>query len=197
MNLLVAQNLGFSYPGHELFSGLNCTIGPGLTLVRGGDGRGKTTLLKILAGQCAPTSGQLVRQAQESWFEDPRDPVHRHTVARAWLQAGCARHPAWSEAQADKLIEAFDLSPHMAKPLYMLSTGSARKLGWVAAVASGAPMTLLDGPHAALDAPSCAVLDACLRAAAHDPLRAWVLAAYEAPPGLAQVPWVGVIDLGD
>ena len=49
------------------------------------------------------------------------------------------------------LIQAFELTPHLEKPLYMLSTGSKRKVWLAAAFASGAAVTLLDQPFAALD----------------------------------------------
>jgi ABC-type nitrate/sulfonate/bicarbonate transport system ATPase subunit len=89
------------------------------------------------------------------------------------------------------------LAPHLGKPIYMLSTGSGRKLGWVAACASGAPVTVLDTPFAALDALSVRALTQRLRQAAQDTQRAWLLGDHECPEGLADVPWAGQIDLGD
>jgi energy-coupling factor transporter ATP-binding protein EcfA2 len=67
----------------------------------------------------------------------------------------------------------------------MLSTGSRRKVWLAAAFACGAPLTLLDEPFAALDQPSIRFVLSLLQAATTDPLRAWVLADYQAPPGLA------------
>ena len=92
------------------------------------------------------------------------------------------------------LMQALDLTLHLEKPLYMLSTGSKRKVWLAAALASGAALTLLDEPFAALDRSSIrSVLDLLREAASHRQ-RAWVVADYEAPPG---VPLAQHIDLGD
>ena len=198
--LLQAEGLGFAYPGHQVFAGLCFAIRPGLTLVRGGDGRGKTTLLRLLAGTLAPGAGAVHRQAAEVFHEQAADRAHDATVARDWLAALKPRHAAWDDRLAGELTAAFGLAAHVDKPLYMLSTGSRRKLGLVAAAASGAALTLLDTPYAALDAPSGRVLTRLLAEAAAGQRRAWVLADGELPAGLAGLPVLplaGLVDLGD
>jgi ABC-type transport system involved in cytochrome c biogenesis ATPase subunit len=201
--LLQAEGLGFAYPGHCLFSDLTFAIRPGLTLVRGGDGRGKTTLLRLLAGTLAPGAGVIHRQATGVFHDQAADRAHDATVARDWLAAWVPRHAAWDDRLAGELTAAFGLAGHIDKPLYMLSTGSRRKLGLVAAAASGAALTLLDTPYAALDAPSGRVLTRLLAEAAAGQRRAWVLADGELPAGLASLPVLpvlplaGLVDLGD
>ncbi len=195
--LLQADQLGFAHAERVLFAGLDFAIHPGLTLVRGGDGRGKTTLLHLLAGTLQPQHGALQRRAHTVYWEHPADAQHDATVARAWLVALQGRHTRWNEAMALSLADAWALVEHLDKPLYMLSTGSRRKLGLVAAAASGAPLTLLDTPYAALDAPSARVLNQVLAEAASGRERAWVLADGERPAGLAGVTLAGCIDLGD
>jgi ABC-type transport system involved in cytochrome c biogenesis ATPase subunit len=64
----------------------------------------------------------------------------------AYLDSLAWRYPT---AQADRLgalIDGFGLQPHLDKPLYMLSTGSKRKVWLSAALAAGAPLTLIDQP---------------------------------------------------
>ena len=46
------------------------------------------------------------------------------------------------------------------------------------------PLTLIDQPFAALDAPSVRFLTELLHEAASHPSRAWVIADYEAPAGI-------------
>lgn len=195
--LLWAEDLGFTYPGHPLLAGLYFAIRPGLTLVRGGDGRGKTTLLRLLAGTLAPGSGDIHRHAAEVFHEQPADRAHDETVALDWLAALRTRYAGWDEELARSLMSAHGLNEHAHKPLYMLSTGSRRKLGLVAAAASSAALTLLDTPYAGLDAPSSRVLTQLLAEAATSECRAWVLADGECPAGLTNVPLAGLIDLGD
>ncbi|MEO8296766.1 MAG: ATP-binding cassette domain-containing protein [Burkholderiales bacterium] len=195
--LIEAQDIAYALPGIELLSGLSFTLRPGLTLVRGGDGRGKTTLLRLIAGVLQPSRGTLRSRAATLSFEQPAEPMHDAVITRAWLTARQRHHAHWQAGLAAELIDAFDLTPHLDKPLYMLSTGSRRKVGWVAAAASGAQLTLLDMPFAALDRPSCNVLTARLAKAAAQADRAWVIADYERPEGLAGVALAGLIDLGD
>ena len=199
-----AERLGFSYSGHAVLHDLSFELRPGLTLVRGGDGRGKTTLLRLLAGTLEPTTGTrelmtgaLPLPAGTVFHETLSDAALDGVAARAWLQQCRARFPGWQDAPVQGLIDAFHLGDHLDKTFHMLSTGSRRKVGLVAAAACSAPVTLLDTPFAALDAPSRHALRAVLQAAANDRARAWVVTDHEAPADLGEVPWACVIDLGD
>lgn len=195
--LLQAEGLSFGYPGQPLLADLTFHIRPGLTLLRGGDGRGKTTLLRLLAGTLRAGTGAIHRHTAEVFHEQAADPLHDAALALDWLAALRPRFAGWDDALALGLTDAFALQGHIHKPLYMLSTGSRRKLGLLAAAASGAALTLLDMPYAALDAPSSQVLTQLLTEAACGNRRAWVLADGDLPAGLAGVPLAGLIDLGD
>jgi ABC-type Mn2+/Zn2+ transport system ATPase subunit len=83
------------------------------------------------------------------------------------------------------LVEGLGLAEHADKPLYMLSTGSKRKVWLAAAFASGAPLLLIDEPFAALDRASAACVGHWLGRAAQSTNRACVIADYQAPAGLA------------
>ena len=192
-----ARHVTFSYPGRPVLTDLSFTLRPGLTLLRGGEDRGKTSVLRLIAGSLTPDAGNVHRAAETVYFETPADPAHGAVVARAWLDAQRSRFPAWQpEVEAD-LIERFGLAAHIDKPMEMLSTGSRRKVGLVAAAASGAALTLIDMPFAALDASSGRVLTALLIDAAASADRAWVIADYECPAGLVNLTSSAVIDLGD
>jgi ABC-type multidrug transport system ATPase subunit len=103
-------------------------------------------------------------------------------------------HPRFDEQVLGMLIEGLSLAPHVEKPLYMLSTGSKRKVWLAAAFASGAAVTLLDEPFAALDKTSVGVVLELLEDAADHPARAWVIAHHQAP---GDAPLAAIIDLGD
>jgi len=195
--LIEARGLGFAHPGTDVLRGLSFRVGPGLTLVRGGDGRGKTTLLRLLAGLLAPTAGAIERHAASVFYEQPADVAHDQVVAKAWLDAQRARHAGWNDELVSALAEAFVLVPHLGKPLFMLSAGRRRKVGLVAAVAGGAALTLLDTPFAALDAPSSRVLGEVLREAVADRHRAWVVADHGCPACLHGLALAATLDLGD
>ena len=61
--MLVASNIGKSYPSKTLFAGLTFTLAPGdrIALI-GPNGSGKTTLLNILAGEAEAETGVVSRQ---------------------------------------------------------------------------------------------------------------------------------------
>ncbi len=63
MSLLTAQNLAMAFGPLDVFRGVNCVISQGdrIGLV-GPNGEGKTTLLRILAGEVEPTAGRVHRR---------------------------------------------------------------------------------------------------------------------------------------
>jgi ABC-type multidrug transport system ATPase subunit len=202
--LLQADGLYFSYPQRTVFENWSARIGPGLTLVQGGDGRGKSTLLRLLSGELAASAGQLqingidlahqakAYQAQVFWV-DPRSEAFDQLSARDYFAALPGRHPGFDPQALLALVAGWSLAPHLDKRLYMLSTGSRRKVWLAAAFASNATVTLLDDPFAALDAASIAFLMTRLEQAASDPARALILAHYEVP---GKVALAATIDLG-
>ena len=195
--LIRAERLGFSYPGHALLHDLSFAISPGLTLVRGGDGRGKSTLLRLLAGVQPPVEGAVHRIAGTLFWVSPTNPDDDPLTGRQWLAARRADYSAWDGQAEALLIDRFGLTEHIGKPLYMLSTGSRRKVWLVAAAACQAQVTLLDMPYAALDGPSGRVLSDILAGAAASADRAWVVADYDLPAGLAGRTLAATIELGD
>ena len=181
------------------------TIPAGLSLVQGGEGRGKTTLLRLLAGELPQQVGNMVLadidlHTQDAayhravtWF-DPRSTDHDAHSATAFFQTQSVRYPTWDTALLHELVDALGLTAHVDKPLYMLSTGSKRKVWLAAAFASGATLTLLDEPFAALDGASTRALRELLTEVASHPRRAWLVADYQAP---GQMPLALTVDLGD
>jgi ABC-type multidrug transport system ATPase subunit len=192
-----ARDLGFAWGDRPVFGGLDFVIGPGLSLVRGGDGRGKSTLLRLLAGELEPGSGRLLCSASGVFGPVEHDPTEDPMGARDWLAARRARHPDWDPALERALLEEFGLEEHLGKTLLMLSTGSRRKLGLVAAFASGAALVLIDTPFAGLDRPSSQRLTQRLAQAARHPSRAVVIADYDLPEGLPADVLGSLIELGD
>jgi len=203
--ILQVEGLSFHYPERKLFARFSAAILPGVTLVRGGDGRGKTTLLRLLAGELAADAGQLqigsVRlqeqpQAyrQQVFWTPPRSDAFDHMTPPGYFDSQRRRFTGFDEGMLARCVEGLSLAPEMHKQLYMLSTGSKRKVWLAAAFASGATVTLLDMPFAALDKASIGFVLELLQDAARHPGRACVLADYTAPPG---VRLASVIDLGD
>jgi ABC-type cobalamin/Fe3+-siderophores transport system ATPase subunit len=200
--MLHLQNLHFSYPAtpdQPLFTGLSAKIPAGVTLVCGGDGCGKSTLLRLLAGELTPGSGQVVMDgivhSQVFWMDPRSDAVNtalNDVVVQSYFNALPAQWPQVDTAWLAELTGALGLSPHAHKPMFMLSTGSRRKVLLAAALASGSPLTLVDEPFAALDAPSIRCVTAALVRVAAQAQRVCVMADYQAPVG---VPLASVLAL--
>ena len=194
--VLKAEQLCFAWPNRPLFNALSFSIPPGLSLVRGDDGCGKSSLIRLMAGDLAPDSGTLSIRGtrldeqhgayrQQVFWIDPQTEAHDAISAAGYLESLSHHYPRFNTDALADLVAGFALEPHLNKPMYMLSAGSKRKVWLSAAFAAGTPLTLIDQPFAALDAPSMRFLIELLQEAASHPSRAWVIADYEAPAGIA------------
>ena len=203
--VLQAERLYFAYPEHPLFTGWSAAMHPGVTLLRGGDGRGKTTLMRLLAGELSLDAGQLgikgiplhdQREAyvRQLFWTDPRTDAFDLLTPIAYLQMQRLRYPAFDEQVLGRLLDGLALDAQMHKQLFMLSTGSKRKVFLAAAFASGAAVTLLDMPFGALDKASIGCVLELLEEASSHPERVWVMADHVVP---AQLRLAGLIDLDD
>jgi ABC-type multidrug transport system ATPase subunit len=165
------QNLSFTWPA-------------GVSWVCGDEGKGKTRLLRLLAGAVHPSAGHVIAPEGDVFWADLQDPVHDNTTVQACWDALRTRYANWNDALLQDLADALDMHQHREKRLNMLSTGSRRKVMVVAALASGATVTLMDQPFAALDLASIRIIKDFLQEAAEHPSRAWIVADYEAPHDL-------------
>ncbi|MEI7783830.1 MAG: ATP-binding cassette domain-containing protein [Betaproteobacteria bacterium] len=197
--LLHVQGLRFAFPQADqpLFDGLSFTLPAGVSWLGGDEGRGKTTLLRLLAGRLSPQTGSIATerplQADEltqwvAWHE-AGDPAFDQAVVQDILTQLV---PAAAHSRLPELSAGLALEPHLTKPLYQLSTGSRRKVFIAATLARHAPLALLDQPFTALDAPSISFLLAHFRALADSGQRALLVADYLPPEG---VPLAATVDL--
>ena len=160
------------FPGAPiLFDRLTLQAGAGVLGVTGDEGRGKSALLRLIAGELRPDAGSIrigapadpVAPRQRLFWCDPQSDRHDGLVARDYLAMQRQGRPGWSEVALAAQLEGFALHEHLDKRLEMLSTGTRRKLRLAAALASGATLVLLDDPGAALDARSQRHLAEALR----------------------------------
>jgi ABC-2 type transport system ATP-binding protein/heme exporter protein A len=166
--------LAFHFTTRSVFLGLSLRFLPGLTWLRGSNGRGKTTLLRLLGGQLAPAGG-TIRMGE---LEARRDPLawRRHSFycggeapALEWLSVGewLELHLAlYEETDLSALrgyLEAFRIDGVLAQPVTALSLGQTKKLQLSLALALPARLLLLDEPFNGLDAQAVALLEEILQ----------------------------------
>ena len=148
----------------ELFSNLTLTLGPGVRLgILGSNGCGKTTLLKILAGELEPDSGEARRAEglKIAYFEQSRDTVDPETsLRRALAPEGDTvmfrdrpQHVAGWAARFLFRQEQLDL------PIGRLSGGERARVYIARLMLRPADVLLLDEPTNDLDIPTLEVLE--------------------------------------
>ncbi|APW40152.1 ABC transporter [Rhodoferax koreense] len=201
--LLHIEKLNFAYPGEPpLLRDWSASIGPGVTQLFGDTGSGKSTLLRVMAGGLK-VRGRLVlcgadldtaREAylQNLLYVDPGTDRFDQVTGHACTETLRAGDAGFDAARWQALVGTFNLAEHIAKPMYMLSTGSKRKVWLAAALASGRRLILLDEPTGGLDGPSVRALWASLGALAESADRAVVVASSER---IERVPLAATIDL--
>jgi ATPase subunit of ABC transporter with duplicated ATPase domains len=140
----------------------------GLVAVTGDERTGKTTLLRRIGDEPSALWLDLSLPGQDD-----------QTPQQVW-DALRPRFPQWNLQLQQDLTEALDVLPHLGKQLFMLSTGSRRKVAIVGLLASGAAVTCLDQPFDALDGPSARVVRDFLADMADHTTRTWVVADYAA-----------------
>lgn len=193
--ILQAHGLTFDFPQQQVFNHFSVAITAGITYIVGDESSGKSTLLRLFAGDLAPQAGSIsvcgISQIGDSaaykkhvcWI-DPRTTTHDHISPNDYFDVQRNFYPAFDDSLLLEMIEGLNLNDHIEKSLYMLSAGSKRKVWLAAAFASGATLTLLDEPFAALDKASINFLMERLTRTFQKTDRAWVIADYTVPQDL-------------
>lgn len=162
---LGASDLVCTRGSRQLFSGLSVEVQPGQLLrVRGANGAGKTSLLRMLCGLLLPASGQvlwcgkplaaqrekfgqdLVYLGHAAALKDELSPLEN--LLDACALAG--RAPAVATAVA--ALQGAGLRGHERTPARGLSQGQKRRSALARlALSQNAPLWILDEPFNALD----------------------------------------------
>jgi len=152
--VIAVQDLGKRFGKRWLFRKVNFEVQPGDCLVvLGSNGRGKSTMLKILAGVMPPTEGKCIRPADirtgmgyaaldQAVY--PTLTVREHLELAAKLR-GC-------EDRWEALLEEVGLAYACDSPGRTLSTGMRARLKFALAIQPNPAVLLLDEPGAGLDA---------------------------------------------
>lgn len=135
--------------------------------IRGGNGTGKTTLLRAIAGFLQPRAGRVVFEGAD----EPSLALH-HIGHLNGLKGGAsvrAHLHYWAgllgvSRREDEALSRLGLRAQADLPARVLSQGQARRLALARLVVAPRPVWLLDEPAAALDAQGRDVLAALIEA---------------------------------
>ena len=162
--VLRAENVVKRYGKKEVLHGVSLSIQPGKIYgLLGRNGAGKTTLLGILTAQNTLNSGAVTYNGENIWenqkaldeicFSRELSPMllfGQNTIkAKEYLRAASLYYPHWDKDYADRLVSLFGLDTK--KQICKLSKGMMSMATIVIALASRAPITILDEPVAGLD----------------------------------------------
>ena len=162
--ILQARGLCKRYSGREVLHSIDLTLEPGhIYGLIGRNGAGKTTLLAALTAQLPIDGGSVTYDGQPVW-ENPAalealcfsrelsgklGGGQNSLRVRDYLRAGRLFYPHWDEPYARRLVQLFGLEDK--KRISQLSKGMMSMVTITLALASRAPVTLLDEPVAGLD----------------------------------------------
>ena len=175
---LQVAGLSFRFDSRLIFSDYSLALEPGITWVRGPNGQGKTTLLRLMAGSLTPHAGTIALGAIDSAaaplayrvasFFCGRDlPELPWLTVQEFLDIHMALYPAAEAALVNAQLEAFGLRHVLPQMLSTLSLGQHKKVQLVLALALPVTLLLIDEPFNGLDAAATDYLRAQLNARAN------------------------------
>jgi ATP-binding cassette subfamily F protein uup len=166
-NLLVATNLSKTLGGKLLFRGVNIKLSPGTRLgIVGKNGTGKTTLLKILAGEISQDLG-TVKYAQDLslvYFDQHRETLDpKSTLKEALSPQGDFVRFQGQEIHVNGWAKKFLFPPERLNlPVSCLSGGEKARILMARLMLKPADLLFLDEPTNDLDIPTLEVIEESL-----------------------------------
>lgn len=192
--VLEARALAGQRGDRTLFRGLDMALAPGsVTWLRGRNGRGKTSLLRLLAGLSTPMSGEIrvagrtLREGGPAWrrhwvYIGHQNALKDDLSATEALRFLARLHglPA-DDTLIAHALKRMGVANRQHAPVRTLSQGQRRRVALSRLVlAMGAPVWLLDEPFDALDTDGIAALNGviashaagggCVLLTSHQPL---------------------------
>lgn len=168
---LSCRGLSFAYGASPVFEGLDADFPAGqITCIAGANGVGKTTLVRVLCGLAAPSSGSISldgvpasrktrRSACALVMQDTGRQLFSDTLDGE-LTIGASHASGQS---GEQLLADFDLANLGERHPLSLSGGQKQRLVIAAARATGRPIVILDEPTSGVDARHLDSITATLR----------------------------------
>lgn len=165
--LVAAKNIAKTLGEKELFQGVDLTLVPGMRLgIVGPNGCGKTTLLKIIAGEITPDKGTLkyANDLKVVYFDQHRQKLSLDdTLRRALSPHSDTVVYRGQNIHVNSWAKRFLFNPdRMDLPIKQLSGGERARIGIARLMLQPADLLLLDEPTNDLDIPTLETLEESL-----------------------------------
>jgi ABC-type multidrug transport system ATPase subunit len=161
--MITARGLGRRFGEKEVLRSIDLDLPRGgFLLVTGRNGSGKSTLLRLFAGLLAPTSGELVVEADRRLlgFVGHEPLVYRELTALENLELyGCLYRVRERRERIGMLLERFGLWDARHQRVATYSLGMRQRLALCRALLHDPELLLLDEPFAGLDRDGASLLD--------------------------------------
>lgn len=155
--MLEAINLHCWRDENKIFGSLAFKLEPGtLLFIKGPNGCGKTTLLKILAGLKAPSEGNVLWKGNDIAKSQNRS-VYLQDMAYLGHEPGVP-----SGLTCEEYFRVWGYTKGDSTPIHTLSRGQKQRLALTRVLLKKASLWLLDEPFSALDQEGQFWLEDCL-----------------------------------
>lgn len=152
--LVTARNLSVKFGANPVIQNLQFSLHEGARVgLIGPNGMGKSTLLRVLAGEIEPDGGEVVRRRSLRMGYLPQVPHFLPgEVVEAAILGAVSSHEDWSEVgAAQEMISRLGLERYRHSPIEELSGGWKKRVALARELAKRPELLLLDEPTNHLD----------------------------------------------
>jgi ABC-type cobalamin/Fe3+-siderophores transport system ATPase subunit len=170
--MISCRELSIYYGSRQVVSNFSAQFAAGtVTAVLGANGSGKSTLLAALAGDLAPSSGEIIfnertlssyKSMELSRLRAMAAQSHHYWMAYKTIEILRLGNEEVSQERFDYLIEKLNISGYLQEPVTTLSGGQLQRVEIARALLRELPLLMMDEPFASQDLPSIEAIKSLL-----------------------------------
>ncbi|MFM2484347.1 ABC transporter ATP-binding protein [Celerinatantimonas yamalensis] len=168
MDLLEVSNISVTFGKKIIFDNFNYIFRPGVTLVTGQNGVGKSTLLSVVSTTTSPDNGEVSYQVagikkpfdiiKDGIFVPDKPDFYQFMTIKEFFKLIKKIKNLSFDFYENAIFEEFSLKKHLNTPLRELSFGTKKKIFLLVALTVDSPVIILDEPTNGLDSESHEIL---------------------------------------